>query len=121
MPRNVSVIPVEIGWSDIGSWAALLDVLPGDERGNVCVDGELLALDTHGVLGAQRRPAGCGDRPEGLVIVDTPDVLLVCPRARAQDVRDLVNRLAAEGKPNILRPGDWDASSPGHEIERVHD
>ena len=100
-PR-VSVIPVDIGWSDIGSWGALLDVLPGDEQGNVCVEGALLALDTHGsyVRGEGRLVASIGLKD--IIIVDTPDVLLVCPRSRAEDVKDLVARLASEGQTEYL-------------------
>ncbi len=95
---DVSVIPVDIGWSDIGSWGALLDVLPGDAQGNVCVDGDLLALDTRGayVRSEGRLVATIG--LEDIIVVDTPDVLLVCPRSRAEEVKDLVGRLAAEGK-----------------------
>ncbi len=94
---QVSVIPVDIGWSDIGSWGALLDVLTGDEHGNVA-DGELLAIDTQGcyVRSAGRLVATIGLKD--LIIVDTPDALLVCPRSRAEDVKALVARLAAEGK-----------------------
>ena len=93
--RNVSVIPVEIGWSDIGSWGALLDVLPGDEHGNVA-DGQFLAVDTQGcyVRSGDRLVAAIGLKD--LIIVDTPDALLVCPRARSEEVKELVNRLAAE-------------------------
>ncbi len=101
---NVSVIPVDIGWSDIGSWAALLDVLPGDEHGNV-VEGELAAVDTHGCLVRSEDRSGrliATIGVQDLVIVDTPDVLLICPRERAQDVRDVVNRLAAEAKQRYL-------------------
>jgi mannose-1-phosphate guanylyltransferase len=89
---------VDIGWSDIGSWGALLDVLSGDEQGNVCVDGDLLALDTHGtyVRSDGRLVATIG--LQDIVIVDTPDVLLVCPRSRAEEVKELVGRLAAAGK-----------------------
>jgi mannose-1-phosphate guanylyltransferase len=95
---DVSVIPVDIGWSDIGSWGALLDVLPGDEEGNVCVDGELLALDTHRayVRSEGRLVATIG--LEDIIVVDTPDVLLVCVRSRAEEVKDLVGRLAVQGK-----------------------
>lgn len=94
---RVSVIPVDIGWSDIGSWGVLLDVLTGDEHGNVA-DGELVAIDTHGcyVRSAGRLVATIGLKD--LVIVDTPDALLVCPRSRAEEVKELVYRLAAEGK-----------------------
>lgn len=98
---QVSVIPVDIGWSDIGSWGALLDVLTGDEHGNV-VDGELIAVDTHGcyVRSAGRLVAAIGLKD--LVIVDTPDALLVCPRSRAEEVKELVTRLAAEGREAYL-------------------
>jgi mannose-1-phosphate guanylyltransferase len=101
---NVSIIPVDIGWSDIGSWAALLDVLPGDEHSNV-VEGNLTAIDTHGCLVRSEDRTGrliAAIGLQDLVIVDTPDVLLICPRERAQDIRDVVNRLAAEGKQRYL-------------------
>jgi mannose-1-phosphate guanylyltransferase len=99
---RVAVIPVEIGWSDIGSWGALLDVLAHDEQGNVCVGGVLLAADTQGcyVRSDNRLIATIG--LDDIIIVDTPDVLLVCPRARAEEVKDLVGRLAVEGKTAYL-------------------
>jgi mannose-1-phosphate guanylyltransferase len=99
--ERVSVLPVDFGWADIGSWSALLEVLPGDASGNV-VDGAFLAVDTQGCLvrSEGRLVAAIGLR--NLVIVDTPDVLLVCPRDRTQDVRELVNRLAAQGRREYL-------------------
>ncbi len=98
---RVSVIPVDIGWSDIGSWGALLDVLDGDENGNV-VAGELLSLDSRNcyIRAPGRLVAAIG--LQDMVIVDTPDVLLVCPRERAEEVKALVNRLAAAGKSAYL-------------------
>lgn len=102
--QNVSVIPVQIGWSDIGSWAAVHEALPGDVNGNV-VEGELIALDTQGCYVRSERDTGRLVATIGLkdlVIVDTPEVLLVCPKERAQEVRELVNRLAAAGKSEWL-------------------
>jgi mannose-1-phosphate guanylyltransferase len=98
---NISVIPVEIGWSDIGSWGALLDVLPGDEDGNVA-DGQLLPRDSQGcfVRSEGRLVAAIGLRD--MIIVDTPDVLLVCPRSRAEEVKELVNHLAVQGDTRYL-------------------
>lgn len=98
---RVSVIPVNIGWSDIGSWGALLAVLEGDEHGNV-VHGELLGLDTQGcyVRTEGRLVAAIGLRD--LVIVDTPDALLVCPRTRAEEVKELVAHLVAQGRHKYL-------------------
>ena len=99
---DVSVIPVDIGWSDIGSWGALLDVLPGDAQGNVCVDGDLLALDTRGAYARSDGRLIATIGLEDVIIVDTPDVLLVCPRSRAEEVKDLVGRLTAEGRAEYL-------------------
>jgi mannose-1-phosphate guanylyltransferase len=93
---NVSVIPVEIGWSDIGSWGALLDVLPSDESGNVA-SGRLVSKDTRNCYARSDRTVALIG-VEDLVIVDTPDVLLVCPRSRAEEVRDLVRQLEAAGE-----------------------
>ena len=92
---DVSVIPVDIGWSgDIG-WGTLLDVLPGDEKGNVCVDGDLLALDTHTTYVRTDGRLDRDDRPGRHHHRGYADVLLVCPRTRAEEVKDLVGRLAS--------------------------
>jgi mannose-1-phosphate guanylyltransferase len=93
--QDVAVLPASIGWSDIGSWATLLDILPGDEHGNVVIDAELLEVDTGHTLvyGNNRLVATIG--LNDLVIVDTDDVLLICPSERAQDVRQLVDKLRA--------------------------
>jgi mannose-1-phosphate guanylyltransferase len=97
--QSVAVIPADgLGWSDIGSWESLLEVLDGDENRNVAVGAEHLSLDTTGTLvhsarsdGRDRLVATIG--VSDLVIVDTDDVLLVCPRRRSQDVKILVDRL----------------------------
>ena len=94
--ERVSVIPVDIGWSDIGSWGALLDVLPRDGNDNVA-NGLLLARGARGCyVRSERTVAVIG--MEDVVIVDTPDVLLVCPRSRAEEVRELVKQLEAAGQ-----------------------
>jgi len=94
---DVAVLPVEIGWSDVGSWESLFDLLPIDPNGNA-ISGEYLGIDTHNTLvfGGERLIATIG--VEGLVIVDTGDALLVCPRAREQEVRQIVARLKESGK-----------------------
>ena len=94
---GVAVIPAEgLQWSDIGSWESLLEVLAPDEAGNVVVAGEHLGLATTGSLihsshEAPRLVATVG--VSNLVIVDTGDVLLVCPRERSQEVRSVVEAL----------------------------
>ncbi len=99
--ENVSVIPVSMGWVDIGSWQAVADALPGDAAGNSAV-GELIALDARGcyVRSDGRLVALIG--VEDLIVVDTPDALLICPRNRAQDVKAVVARLSEAGKNQYL-------------------
>jgi mannose-1-phosphate guanylyltransferase len=101
---DVAVIPAELGWSDIGSWASLLDVLDRDEKGNV-FQASTVTLDTEGTLIRSERGAGrliAAIGLEGLIIVDTPDVLLVCPRSRAEQVREIVRSLEAQGAQEYL-------------------
>ncbi len=101
--QRMAVIPVEMGWSDVGSWASLFDVLEGDEDGNV-TQGENpkhIHLDTRDTLiVSDRVVATIGLRD--LVIVDTEDVLFVCPRERSQDVRQIVERLRKSGDETYL-------------------
>jgi len=99
--EDVVVIPVDIGWSDIGNWSSMRDILPADEKGNVVV-GDHLGLDTHDtvVFAGRRLIATIGLRD--IVIVDTDDALLVCPLEREQQVRDLVRRLRELGREEVL-------------------
>jgi mannose-1-phosphate guanylyltransferase len=94
--QDVVVLPVEMGWSDIGSWASLVDLMPADGDGNVVV-GSHLGLETKGSLiySPSRLVATVG--VENLIVVETDDVILVCPRDRAEDVKALVDRLEEEG------------------------
>lgn len=95
--EQVAVIPADgLGWNDVGSWESLLEVLPPDAAGNVVVGTELLGLDTRGTLihaGDGRRKLVAAIGVSDLVIVDTDDVLLVCPREKAQQVREIVAAL----------------------------
>ncbi len=89
---RVVVIPVDIGWTDIGSWGSLFDLLPADANGNVMV-GHHLDIDTKGTLvfGGKRLVATLG--VSDLIIVETDDALLVCSRAHEQAVKAIVERL----------------------------
>lgn len=86
------VIPAALGWSDIGDWAALAESLPQDDAGNAVL-GQHVGLDTRGTLvyGNGRIVATIGI--EDLLIIDTHDVLLICQRDRAQDVKALLARV----------------------------
>jgi mannose-1-phosphate guanylyltransferase len=90
--NDIAVIPISVGWSDVGSWTALMELLSADEQGNVVV-GPHAGLGTCNslIFGGQRLVATIG--VEDLVIVDTADALLVCTREREQEVRRLVQLL----------------------------
>lgn len=83
------VIPADLGWSDVGDWAALAETLPRDPAGNTVL-GTHVGLDTRTTLvyGNGRIVATIG--VEDLLIVDTHDVILICQRSRAQDVKALL-------------------------------
>ena len=100
--EDVAVIPVDIGWSDVGDWTALSGLLPADGKGNVVVVGQHVGLDTKGCLihGSRRLVTTIG--LEGMIIIDTEDALLVCPRERAQDVKKLVDMLKEMGRDEYL-------------------
>jgi mannose-1-phosphate guanylyltransferase / mannose-6-phosphate isomerase len=95
--RDAVVTPLDAGWSDVGSWAALHDVMPADERGNV-VRGDVLLEDTDGcyVHADSRLVAALG--LHDMVIVETADAVLVAPKSKVQDVKKLVARIKAAGR-----------------------
>ena len=99
--EDVAVIPVDVGWSDVGSWTSVSEVLPTDDDGNTIV-GPHVGIDTRDTLvfGGKRLVATIG--LEGMVIVDTEDALLVCPRDREQEVRTIVRRLERENRGEYL-------------------
>jgi mannose-1-phosphate guanylyltransferase len=102
---RVGTVPGEFGWTDIGDFHTLGDVLPLDADGNVVVEAvaggpkpQVMLRDATGcvvVPQSGRLVAAIGLRD--MVIVDTPDAVLVCPRDRAQDVKRLVDELKARG------------------------
>ncbi len=104
--RRVAVIPAsDLGWSDVGSWDALFDVLPADPQGNVTRQARHIGLDTadtlvFGAAGSKRLLVTIG--VEDLVVVDTGDVLLVCRKDKAQQVRDVVRLLRERGEERFL-------------------
>ncbi|MCP3177590.1 MAG: mannose-1-phosphate guanylyltransferase/mannose-6-phosphate isomerase [Desulfuromonadales bacterium] len=91
------VVPLEAGWNDVGSWSALWEVGGKDENGNVRV-GDVLALKTRdSYLHAESRLlAAVG--VDNLVVVETADAVLVCPKDQVQDVKEIVSRLKDSGR-----------------------
>jgi len=95
--RDAVMVPLDAGWNDVGSWAALHDVLPADARGNV-VRGDVLLEDSDGcyVHADSRLVAALG--LIDMVIVETADAVLVAPKSKVQDVKKLVARIKAAGR-----------------------
>ena len=89
---DAAVIPADLAWSDVGDWAALADILPRDGAGNAIV-GNFVGLDTTNSLVYSDGRVVATIGLQDMLIVDTPDVLLICPRSRAQDVKAMVSRL----------------------------
>jgi len=94
--RNVAVVPGRFGWSDIGSWDAIWEMLPHDEDGNAVLGRGMMVASRNCLVHAEEvltAVIGGAD----LVVVSTPDAVLVCPRERIQEVKGIVERLQAEG------------------------
>ncbi|TMC58242.1 MAG: mannose-1-phosphate guanyltransferase [Chloroflexi bacterium] len=98
---NGAVVPIDIGWSDIGSWATLHDLLVADEFGNV-VKGDHLAIDTHKsfIHANGKLIATIGVRD--IIVVETEDAILICAKDRAQEVKDIVEKLRESKRTDLL-------------------
>jgi len=98
---SVFVLPAEVGWSDIGSWTAVYELLARKSGENVSA-GRHVALDASGnfLWSPNKFVAAIGVRD--LVVVETDDALLICPRERAQDVGKIVKWLEAEKDSRLL-------------------
>lgn len=97
----LAVIPASFSWADVGSWADLHDVLERDADGNV-FEGEYVDIDSQDcfVYSPDQLVATIG--LENLVIINTPDAVLICPKDSSQDVKKIVEKLKARGKTNYL-------------------
>jgi mannose-1-phosphate guanylyltransferase len=100
---NVVTIPATFRWADIGSWSELWDALERDADGNVFRGGgRHLAVDSRNTLVYADSRAVATIGVVDLVVVETADAILVCPRDRAHEVRAIVRRLQEEGARELL-------------------
>jgi mannose-1-phosphate guanylyltransferase len=98
---DVAVIPVSIGWNDVGSWKTLLPLLEADQAENVAI-GEHILLDTRNTLVYSPKKLVATIGLQDMVIVETEDALLICPQDMCQDVRKVVTLLRAQGREDLL-------------------
>ena len=97
--NKVVVIPVDLGWSDIGNWASLKDLMA--EGGENVVRGNHVGIDTKDCLiHGSKLIATIG--LNNFIIVETEDSILICPKDQAQKVKDLLEKLKQEGKEEYL-------------------
>jgi len=121
--RDALVLPLDVGWSDVGSWSSLFDALPADEEGNV-LQGDVLTHDTHDcyVHSTSRLVAAVG--MEDHIIVETKDAILVAPKGRVQEVKELVAKIKKSGRTEsalhreVFRPwGSYDSIDSGDRFQ----
>jgi mannose-1-phosphate guanylyltransferase/mannose-6-phosphate isomerase len=124
---QVAVVPVEMGWNDVGTWGALQDIFPKDGQGNVIL-GRALDRDSKGcIIYAQNRLVATIGL-ENVIVVDTPDATLVCHRERVQEVKDLVAELnrreMAESVQHLTVERPWGSftvmeEGPGYKVKQI--
>jgi len=98
---SAAVVPVDMGWTDVGSWAALWEVADKDPSGNALI-GDVVSVDVRNsyIRGESRLVAAIG--LEDIVLVETVDAVLAASRDRAQDLKLLIDRLNAAGREERL-------------------
>lgn len=96
--KDILVIPADIGWSDVGSWASLHDVLAATYGSDVIAQGHHIGLDTQSSLIFAREKLVATIGLQDTIVVDTPDVLLVINKHHAQDIKKIIEKLKEEGK-----------------------
>ena len=118
-----AVLPINVGWSDVGSWSALWEIADQDADGNAH-HGDVIALDCRNTLawGGRRLVSLLGLRD--VIVVDTDDALLVAARDQVQQVKQIVARLKAEKRPEasvhrkVYRPwGSYDGVDSGDRFQ----
>jgi mannose-1-phosphate guanylyltransferase/mannose-6-phosphate isomerase len=117
------VIPLSAGWSDVGAWDSLWKVLPKNDSGNVA-QGDVLLNDCRNMLVmSEHRLVACVGT-ENMVVIETPDAVLVAPMDRAQDVKQIVDSLKRDERPEgqlhrkVFRPwGSYDGIDIGERFQ----
>jgi mannose-1-phosphate guanylyltransferase/mannose-6-phosphate isomerase len=121
--KDAVVVPLDAGWSDVGSWSALHEALDRDAEGN-CTHGDVVAEDSKNcyLYSTSRLVATVG--LENHVVVETKDAVFVAPKDRAQDVKQLVARLKQAGRSEpslhreVFRPwGSYDSVDEGQRFQ----
>lgn len=124
---EAAVIPLDAGWSDIGSWSALWEIGKKDEKGNVC-KGDVLAFNTENSLIHAEHKLVATIGVDNLVVVETKDAILVVHKDKVQDVKKVVEAIKKQGRyehmnhREVYRPwGVYDSIESGerYQVKRI--
>lgn len=99
--QNLLVVGAAFEWHDIGSWADLHDILQQDDAGNF-VEGDSVLIDSKNCMIHSPKKLVAAVGLEDMVVIETDDAILICPKARSQDVKLIVDRLKQMGKTQYL-------------------
>jgi mannose-1-phosphate guanylyltransferase/mannose-6-phosphate isomerase len=120
---HAKVLPLDVGWNDVGSWSALWQVSAQDDQGNAH-RGDVVAIDCRNTLVHSERRLTALLGVEDLIVVDTDDALLVAHRDKVQQVKDLVGQLKRDGRSQtnlhrkVYRPwGSYDGIDSGERFQ----
>jgi mannose-1-phosphate guanylyltransferase len=121
--EDAVVVPLDAGWSDVGSYSALWEVCPQDAQQNV-LKGDVIAQDTHNSYIHSQNKLIATLGVDNLVIIDTPDAVLIADKNKVQNVKDIVNELKAQQRPEtklhreVYRPwGTFDSVDSGERFQ----
>ena len=110
--EHAAVLPVDLGWNDVGAWSALWDIGEQDADGNV-LKGDIVTQNVQGSYIRSEGPLVAATDVSDVIIVATDDVLMIADKAHAQDVKLVVDQLKAEGRTEhethttVHRPWGW--------------
>lgn len=96
--KKVLILPADLGWSDIGSWASLYDILSNSTGSHIIAKGHHVGLNNQNCLVYAHDKLVATIGLEDVIVVDTADVLLICNKHHAQDVKKIIDKLKEEGK-----------------------
>lgn len=122
-----AVVSLDVGWSDVGSWSALSQVLQQDEQGN-SLRGDVIAENSHNTLMVAESRLVAAIGVDDLVVVETKDAVLVAHKDHVQDVKTVVSKLRSEERPEadynreVYRPwGHYDSIDKGdrYQVKRI--
>lgn len=124
---DIRMVELSAGWNDLGAWDAVWEVLPKDAQGNAAVGDAIVHDSRNTLVHASSRLVGAVGLDD-VVIVETPDAVLVADRKRSQDVKKIVSQLGAEQRGEhalhrkVHRPWGWYDSidnGPRHQVKRI--